>query len=401
MEFVAIFNNMASATEYEEFKKRFSDSASDEDSDITILESNACDVPFEISNSELVYIFNKEMDAKVFDECIKTNDERLVYTNYQDNYLLATALAEGCSIIIAEGISTDSKLDRPDYTSWVTELANILNKGDLIKSNQRLLRYRTPIDTFATMNITVGQPLQTDYVFVINYRNQADKIKRALDSVLSQNKDFSFGIAITDDHSGDDSIDIVKETLSDSDIPYVINENTERKYSARNLWNSIKYMVANPDSVIIELDGDDFLNPDFDVLSLIDPHYKNGILKTSGGFKCYPEPWDEMEGNQNRFDISKPWQHAECSVWIPLRTYKRSLFQDIDVEYFLERDTKEWLTAADDASIGSRMIELADGHIMQMTEPMYIYDNSGSDHDVEDVWNPWYAHTKLYHGILF
>jgi len=352
--------------------------------------------------TDLCYIFNRELSLELFDKLIANNDPKLIHSRYTDNCILAKAISIGCNIIIADGISTHRKEDRPSSDEWIEAAESILNNRFHSKYFQKLTRARTVIDPPTVMNITDGSPLMTDYVFVINYRNQSAKIERAIKSVLSQNRNFSFGIAITDDCSTDNSIEVVRTTLYECGVPYVVNMNRERKYSARNLWCAVRYLSRNQEAIIIELDGDDFLAPDVDILSILDKEYRKGMLKTGGAFQCYPDKWPEMEQNQMRYDINNPWDHSKCSVWIPLRSYKKSLFEKIEIEYFLERDTKKWLTSADDASIGPRMIELAEGKVSKIDDILYMYDTSGTDHDEAIVgWTPWYSHTKLYHSITF
>ena len=400
MKFIAVFDNVPASVDFDAFAEKFKSYF-----------PNPCEVDIYMERkdifklmdeSEVCYIYNKEMSCEIFEDELQKNNPDLTYTNYSDNRLLADALARNCKVVIAEGISTQKKFDRPTLQEWYSSLIEIFNVAKDIKFAQKLRRARTPIDTPRTIQLYLGEPVDVDFAFVIIFRNQADKIKRAIESVVTQNRDYKFGLVIVDDMSDDGSAEIVSSTIQDLDIPYAFIRNDHRRYHSRNLWNTVRFLIRNPECVVIELDGDDFLEPGADILNILDREYKKGILKTSGRFRCYPDRWPEMESNQDRYDIKSPWHQGKCSVWIPLRTYRKSLFMKVETEYFLERDTKNWLTVADDASINARMIELANGKISIIEDILYVYDVSGLNHDAAVTgWTPWHSYTKLYHGITF
>ena len=108
-----------------------------------------------------------------------------------------------------------------------------------------------------------------------------------------------------------------------------------------------------------------------------------------------------MESNTEHHDIKLPWHQGKCSSWLPLRTYKKHIFDKIEIDYFLDRRDKSWLKVADDASINPRMIELIDGKIKYIEDPLYIYDVSGEEHDIGDDWSPFPAYRMLHHVITF
>lgn len=354
-----------------------------------------------LAESEYSYIFNEEMATSEAMELIDDKSLQIIYTNVTENASLADSLSNKCNIIIAEGISTCNLDKRPTLNQYATELLNVIREykeKSFINKFERMNSLN--IDTWDNVHVIEGQQLSNRYVFVVNFRNQKSKIVRCINSITQQNKNFDFGIAITDDCSDDGSLHIVLEELINSGVDYIVTQNHDRKYSSRNLYNAVHLLVNNPESVIIELDGDDFLYRD-DVLEIIDIEYSRGILKTCGNFITYPEKWDEMETNSSNIDISKPWHQGKCSAWLPMRSYKKHLFEDIEVEYFLDRETNTWLKTADDASINPRMIELANGKVSFLNDYLYAYDVSGNEHDVGDDWSPIPSYKMLYHIITF
>ena len=354
-----------------------------------------------LSESEYSYIFNEEMSISEANTLINNESEQIIYTNATENASLATSLAHDCKIIITEGISTVNLNNRPSVDDYIISLLDIISKyKDTSFQNKEKLKNNINIDGLDDLNIIKGKPLTNQYVFVINFRNQKDKIHRCIESIINQNKSYDFGIAITDDYSSDNSLDIVNKQLKNCNIDHIITRTNSRKYSARNLYNAVNLLVSNPESIIIELDGDDFLYQS-NTLDILDKYYKKGILKTFGNFITYPYKWEEMENNTVNIDTSTPWHQGKCSAWLPLRTYKKHLFKSIEIDYFLNRETKEWLTQADDASINPRMIELANDKIKYIKDILYVYDTSGQDHDVTVEWSPIPSYKNLYHVITF
>lgn len=354
-----------------------------------------------LSESEYSYIFNEELSVSKARDMIDAESSQIIYTPIRENAQLANSIAYDCKVIIAEGVSTVNLNNRPTTEGYINNLTEIITKHkESSFLHKKKLSNNISIDTLNDLNILDGNVLKNDYVFVVNFRNQSDKIERCLESIIRQNKKFDFGIAVTDDLSTDNSLELIKPLLKESNVDYILTQTTGRKYSARNLYNAVHLLVSNPESVIIEVDGDDFLNST-QVLSFIDPHYKNGYLKTFGNFVTYPVKWDEMEENTKHHNINTPWHQGKCSSWLPLRTYKKHIFDKIEIDYFLDRRDKTWLKVADDASINPRMIELVDGKIKYIEEPLYIYDTSGEEHDIGDEWSPFPAYRMLYHIITF
>ena len=348
-----------------------------------------------ISRAKYVYIYNEEIDYNIARDIIDTGTDQILYSNLRENALLPKALSYGCKVIIAEASNTENGFFRISDIQYITRIKNILRERKHIKKPTYM------VDTLDDLNIVHGQPLENNYVFIVNFRNQQNKIKRCLDSIIHNCSNYDIGIAITNDVSTDNSSEIINEfILENSNVDIVYVENTERKLSSRNLYNAGHQLIINDETICIELDGDDFL-PEKDVLSFIEVEYAAGALKTLSLFDSYPTKNTDMVINNRKFDFSNPWDHGKCTPWSPLRTYKRHLLTSVELDYFIERSTGEWLKIADDSSINPRMIELSQGKTHVIDEVLYIYDLSGNDHDVVSNWTPFYSHNRLYHALTF
>lgn len=402
--FIAVFNiSETERYEYNEFFAEFENTLRDNTKlsyKIICIEDNS-EYKELLATSEYSYIFNEEIATDEAREMISDDSLQIIYTKITENASLADSLANNCKIIMAEGVSAVNLDNRPSVDEYVNEILNVIQTHKDVSFNKKAeLLNSVPIDSLNDLDIIEGRPLTNQYVFIVNFRNQADKIERCIQSILKQNNSYDFGIAVTDDLSTDDSLDKVMKLLDRSNIDHIVTRTTERKYSARNLYNAVTLLVSNPESVIIEVDGDDFLYVNT-LLETITPHYNNGIVKTFGNFSTYPVKWDEMESNTLNHDITVPWHQGKCSAWLPLRTFKKNLFEKVELDYFLDRTDKTWLKIADDASINPRMMELANGNVKYIDEILYAYDVSGEEHDVGDDWSPIPSYRTLYHIITF
>ena len=132
--------------------------------------------------------------------------------------------------------------DRPENTAWTPAPTALTT------------------DSFSALNIIHGEPLANQYVFVLCFRNQQDKIHRCLQSVLQQEGDYDWGLVVVDDASNDSSLEVVLEVLTKNPgVPAVVVQNQERRFYSRNLYNAVHHLLTEPESVVIEVDGDDYL----------------------------------------------------------------------------------------------------------------------------------------------
>ena len=264
------------------------------------------------------------------------------------------------------------------------------------------------LDKLEDLNIIAGQPLKNDFVFSVCFRNQEDKIIRCLQSIRDQNGPFDFGIVIVSDQSTDRSVELILDFIKNSKLDICIVDNKDRKFASGNFYNVAHHLVSNDESVIIEIDGDDFL-ANREVLSILNGYYKNGALKTNGSYNMHPEdqtiiPQTEIEFNHNNFDVSNPWS-LNCTTWLPLRSVKRHLLCKVELKYFLERKSKRWLSDNHDISVQPRLIELAKNKAVFVKEVLYSYDMSGEFHDnntesyEEKILDSYRKLHKIYHPI--
>lgn len=250
------------------------------------------------------------------------------------------------------------------------------------------------VDELSDLNIVHGGPLDCDFVLVVGYRNQETKIERCLCSILDMpTKVQSWGVVVIDDASSDGSLEVVKSVLAKSEIPSTLVSNVERRFYTRNLYNAVNLLVVHDHTVVLEIDGDDYL-PHKDVLAILSNSYSKGALRTFGSFAVTED--SQYDENELPHDGRQPWDLNRCCCWMPLRSFRKSLFQRVPLSYFLEQDSLQWLRMGEDLVVHPKMMELAAEHNVFVPEALYYYDYSGADHDNKNVEHSRYILSKLY-----
>lgn len=290
------------------------------------------------------------------------------------------------------------------YSEFRQQLVNSTIYQSLPKSSDGTLvttKIAAKVDTLDDLNLIAGEPLANAYVFVICFRNIEDKLVRCVESICKQNIDFDFGVVLVDDCS-DRGVNVaVFDLLAEHNIPFAHVVNKQRKYFTRNLYNAVNFLVSNDNSVIIELDGDDYLE-DTDVLKRLEEEYSSGAEKTFGSCRCVPkgtaiarsvEAYKELDEHD---DISQPWNLDVCLSWLHLKTYTRELFRRVPLNYFLERGGARWLRMGEDLVIHPKMIELAGPNTRFIEDVLYVYDVSGGGHDIQQSKHAVYLTEKLF-----
>lgn len=314
--------------------------------------------------------------------------ENLLYDYCSDSAILADFQYAKINMVRAHSVSSYNALNNitSTYKDWANQIQKFIDTQYNQFLNQRNHTHdNTPIDTLDDLNIVAGVPLTNQFVFSICFRNQEEKITRCLNSILSQNKKLDFGIAIISDESSDNSVEVIQEVLTPAKVDYCLVSNIQRKRASRNFYNVAHLLVNNDESVIIEVDGDDFLANN-EVLETLKKYYDQGAIKTNGSHSMYPDEQnfsseETLKLSHAAMDYSRPWNLGLCNAWLHLRTCKRKILKQVEIDHFLERRTKQWLADRHDSAIQPRIIELTQGKSVFVPEVLYRYDVSGDQHD--------------------
>jgi glycosyltransferase involved in cell wall biosynthesis len=216
------------------------------------------------------------------------------------------------------------------------------------------------------------------YHFIVPVRNAEEWIGRCLDSIRVQLGNWTCYVA--DDASTDGTCGIINDRIARSvDGRIKLIQNAERKGPLRNTVDTIRSIAMNPEDVIVQVDGDDWLT-DENILDTLNSYYTRGAWMTYGSFRqsngkpswfpAYPLRVLHDGGVRN---------YRFCATH--LRTFKRFLFDQLTDADFLD-DDGTWFMTAGDVALYLPMLDLARERALHVEEVLYIYnvDNPASDH---------------------
>lgn len=360
--------------------------------------------------------FRSSRYGEVFEENLISDPVSSIYTldskveRLSLDYNLSSNIAENlmarCGVQIANQTLIDISTDELVSFNTAIQTLNVVSKG------------WPDLDNYDDLHILHGSTLSNQYVISIFFRNIGDKLQRCIYKLISCAKDYDVGIVLVDDASDDNALERMLSFLKKSGFDCVIIKNRVRKFSARNYYNVIHNIVANDSSIIIDIDGCDYLNDSIDVFGILDQAYSDGLtLKTIGSFITTIEEYGETDEatlkrkmylkilKEHRLlnDFNDPWNQFRAQTWMQLRTGKRELLKKIEIDYYLERDNKAWLQSGYESIINSRAIELSNGKAKFINEPLYIYDifNGGDDFPFPQGLDSCESDYTLYRAYIF
>jgi len=182
-----------------------------------------------------------------------------------------------------------------------------------------------------------------------------------------------YDIIYIDDHSPDGTAGKVREYIgknpfSNGNIEFV--ENPFNKGKMENMFHAVQ--SAKDESIIVVVDGDDWLASDT-VLSTLDKVYKKGdVWMTNGSYRA--EPTQEIVTPQITESYWKDNIRAKTWEFSHLGTFKKELFCKIKRKDLMNKAGQFWGTTSDQAMMWP-MAEMAGPlHFRSITDVLYVYN---------------------------
>lgn len=236
--------------------------------------------------------------------------------------------------------------------------------------------------TNLTLKISEKFPHTNRFVIVIPSYNNAKWSEKNINSVINQNYS-NYRVIFTDDCSTDDTFNIVKNLVSNSERSSQITliRNPNRLGALHNLYDMI-HSCAD-DEIILTLDGDDWLY-DNNVLSKLNVIYaKNDLWLTYGQYQNYPDGGRGISYQipKNVIDANNFRNYTWCTSH--LRTFYAWLFKKIKKEDLLYNG--EFMKMTWDFSMMFPMLEMSGDRAKFISDYLYVYnmDNPINDHKVD------------------
>jgi glycosyltransferase involved in cell wall biosynthesis len=192
------------------------------------------------------------------------------------------------------------------------------------------------------------------------------------------------------DKSTDDTLEHLTNSI-DSDSNFVIFENPNPGCFLNCFMGTYNYLKETgqiqPDDIIVEIDGDDWLLHPF-VLQYLNQVYQNdNIWMTYGQYIHYPS--GELGGHYNlhlddTVDKTNSYRH-HVFPYSHLKTYKAFLVDNITDADIIDPATGKYFNAAADFALCMPLVEMSGkSRIFRIDQPMYVYNISN---DLESETN--------------
>ena len=208
------------------------------------------------------------------------------------------------------------------------------------------------------------------FTIIIPAYNCENWVDKNLLSALEQDYD-NYDLVYIDDASTDKTFEKAKDILSKSQKKFKLVSNKKNVRALKNLYDHIT--TAKDDSIIVTLDGDDFLATP-DTLSYLNKIYQDedcwmtvGSYMQNDNYQVV-SPVSVTQEYWNSNIRKQPWSFSH------LRTFKKNLFNKINIEDMLD-DDGEFYKFTFDRVMMYPMVEMAGPkHITLINKVLYIYN---------------------------
>lgn len=216
-------------------------------------------------------------------------------------------------------------------------------------------------------------------VVITSYKTE-EYCQDNIQSVLKQTYD-NFRVIYIDDHSPDNTFDIVQEMVKKSgkEKLFTLIRNPARKMKFTNLYKA--FHSCRDEEIICVLDGDDTF-PDKNVLDRINRYYQNpDVWLTYGSTVTQPDYKKWGKNYPDHIFLKQKIRDLNEFCLNPLRTFYAGLFKQIRLKDLYYKG--QFLAAADDPAYMYPMVEMGPTHCLFVNDVLYIanLDNPISDHN--------------------
>lgn len=212
--------------------------------------------------------------------------------------------------------------------------------------------------------------MNTHFTIAIDTCNHQEWIERCMSSCVTQEYD-NFEVILVDAVSEDKTFEIAKE-FAKNFKNIKIYQNEFRIPQVANF--SFLTNQAKDNSIIVSVDGDDWLKNKKVLKKLNDVYNSDEVWMTYGTYEEFPFRDVRFHYHAYPEDVIKNNTFREYK-WMAshLRTWKKELFLKID-EKDLKREDGEWLDTTGDQAIMFPMLEMSGYKSRYISEINYVYN---------------------------
>jgi len=210
------------------------------------------------------------------------------------------------------------------------------------------------------------------FKIVVCGRNVSLYIKRCLESILNQTY-IDYQIICVDDASEDveEFKEIVAPYLEKYPEKIKVIYNTERLYPLQNHVKAIAAFCRNSEDVVVTVDADDTLFSKNSLRRLCEVYKSGEVWMTYGNYASESNgeirKVHEIEGDLDR-------RNKNCYI-SHLRTFKKHVYDKIELEDFLDVDGDYFKVAADLVLMFPIMEMSGRAHVRYIPDPLLLYND--------------------------
>lgn len=214
---------------------------------------------------------------------------------------------------------------------------------------------------------------------IVPLYNAQNYVERCVASIASQDY-HNYQVHFINDASTDQSAQALDQALTEhAGIPqHTITHNTQNQGAVKNQVTAIR-QHAQPDDIIMLIDGDDWLAADNQIFQRINNLYQQGAQFTYGS--CWsladsipliaqeypPEVRQERRYREYRFNWNMPYTHLRTFLAQNILNAPDQMFQD---------SQGEWLKAGGDTSVFYTALEAAHpDRVVCVPDVLYVYND--------------------------
>tara|TARA_R110002074_G_scaffold27201_1_gene79189 strand:+ start:3329 stop:4078 length:750 start_codon:yes stop_codon:yes gene_type:complete len=213
--------------------------------------------------------------------------------------------------------------------------------------------------------------MDNHFTIVIPSYNNEQWVKKCLGSALGQDYN-NYDVVYINDYSTDNTIVVAEQLIKDTETRAEVRvvNNTSNQKALYNLYHQIK--EAKKGSIIVTLDGDDWL-PNDGVLKALNKTYESeDVWMTAGSYIDNVAGMISCPSIVERYWFGnirmKPWTISH------LRTFRRELFMKIKYEDLMDNDDYFYKFTFDQAMMYPMAEMSGPEHFREIKQVMYVYN---------------------------
>jgi len=229
---------------------------------------------------------------------------------------------------------------------------------------------------FETLKYASIAPPKKQYFWIVSCeRNLGEAAIKCIESVYKQKYARGFiKHLFIDDASTDNTDRLISKWLEkhpDHNVEYISN-----KVRAGGTANTIRgFRMAPPDSIVLEVNGDDWL-PDNDLLDFLNKVYDDPNIWMTYNTFMYSDGRSPEFNHPYPRKVVESGDYRRYEKWVGqhLHSFRKKLFSHLKEETFIDPQTGKYWESADDQAIYLSMLELAGKHAKHIYRTTYIYN---------------------------